>query len=139
MAADAFTVVRGSAVWLTRADPSQPIYLVGGVSDEKASVTLASGTESPSWSLVGSTGTEPVNVAEVLGDNHEDKVTVPTATIPKNYEYVEGKGWGYWDTETYTDTKGRKRVRKVFKTDTTIPAGTGFWYQNSGEAQTIEL
>jgi hypothetical protein len=138
--ADAFRVPRGSAVWLTRADPSQPIYLVGEVAaTEKAEVTLEVGTtDNPSWNLVGSAGTEPVNVAALLGDNHDDKVTVPTATVPKNYEYVNGE-WGYWDTESYTDDKGRKRNRRVWKTDTTIPAGTGFWYLNSGDAQNIEL
>ena len=67
-------------------------------------------------------------------------MTVPTATVPKNYEYNAEKGeWGYWDTESYTDSKGRKRNKRVWRTDTTIPAGTGFWYKNSGEAQNIEL
>ena len=141
-AADAYTVARGSAVWLTRADPTQPIYLVGGAAEaEKAEVGLAGGTpESPGWNLVGASGTEPVDVGTVVGAAMTtDKVVVPTAYVPKNYEYVDGTGWGYWDNETYTDAKGRKRVRKVFRTDTLIPAGTGFWYLNGGEAKTIEL
>ena len=80
----------------------------------------------------------------LLGDNHSDKVSVPTAYIPKNYEYVDGKGWGYWDSETYehTNKAGRvsMRVRDVFVTDDNyIPAGTGFWYQNSGDAKNINL
>ena len=145
--ADAYTVPRGSAVWLTRQDTTQPIYLVGEVAtSETVSVTLEGGTaKDPSWNLVGSASTEPVDVTTLLGDgNHEDKITVPTAYVPKNYEYVEGKGWGYWDSETYYHTnKNNKvslRVRDVFVTDDNyIPAGTGFWYQNGGDAKNINL
>ena len=46
--ADAFRVPRGSAVWLTRQDTTQPIYLVGEVAaTEKAEVTLEAGTSAP--------------------------------------------------------------------------------------------
>ena len=146
--ADAYTVKRGSAVWLTRADPSQPIYLVGGVAaTEKVSVALEpkKGDNDPSWNLVGSAGTEPVNVETLLGGNTADKVTVPTATVPKNYEYNTELGkWGYWDSKTYEHTNkvGRvsMRVRDVFVTDDNyIPAGTGFWYKNSGTEKQIDL
>ena len=145
--ADAYLVKRGSAVWLTRQDTTQPIYLVGEVAaTEKASVTLEGGTaKDPSWNLVGSASTAPVNVETLLSANPGDKVSVPTAYIPKNYEYNTELGkWGYWDSETYEHTNKANRVsirvRDVFVTDDNyIPAGTGFWYQNSGDAKNINL
>lgn len=139
--ADAFRVPRGSAVWLTRQDTTQPIYLVGEVAaTEKAEVTLAVGTtDNPSWNLVGSAGTEPVNVNEI-GAATTDKIIVPTATVPKNYEYNTEKGeWGYWDYETVVKPNGRKTVTKVWKTAEDIPAGTGFWYLNGGDSKDINL
>ena len=142
--ADAYKVKRGSAVWLTRADPSQPIYLVGGVAaTEKVSVALEpkKGDNDPSWNLVGSAGTEPVNV-NAIGAAETDKIIVPTATVPKNYEYNTEKGeWGYWDYETVIKPSGRKTVKKVWKSASveTIPAGTGFWYLNGGDSKDINL
>ena len=139
--ADAFTVPRGSAVWLTRQDTTQPIYLVGEVAaTEKAEVKLEAGTTTnPSWNLVGSAGTEPVNVNEI-GAATTDKIIVPTATVPKNYEYNTEKGeWGYWDYETVVKPNGRKTVTKVWKTAEDIPAGTGFWYLNGGVSKDINL
>ena len=139
--ADAFKVKRGSAVWLTRADPSQPIYLVGGVAaTEKVSVALEpkKGENDPSWNLVGSAGTEPVKVSEIAAAT--DKIVVPTAYIPKEYEYVDGKGWGYWDYVTeIKQPSGRKTVKKVWKAAEDIPAGTGFWYLNGGGEKDINL
>ena len=68
------------------------------------------------------------------------RMSVPTAYVPKEYEYVDGKGWGYWESVTYTDAKGRKRVKREFRTgDTAVPAGTGFWYLNGGDAKSINL
>ena len=135
-AADAYTVARGSAVWLTRDDPTQPIYLVGGAAEASGKVETkleaAPSETKSSWNLVGSPTVEPVDVSTILEGKDGDKVVVPTAGAPKNYEYVEGKGWGYWTTETVTLKNGRKAVKSVFRTDDTyVPAGTGFWYLNS--------
>lgn len=148
--ADLYTVPRGSAVWLTRQDPSQPIYLVGEVSsDAKASVTLEPATKEEvagqekkveSWNLVGSTSTEPVSINALLGsegNSDGDKVVVPTAYIPKEYVYVNGK-WGYYDSKIDTEiVPGLELVKEVFVPATDdedkIPAGTGFWYLNGSE------
>ena len=53
---------------------------------------------------------------------------VPTAGAPKNFIYSASAGkWGYIDYQT--DENGF--VRAYFVTDdTTVPAGTGFWYLN---------
>ena len=139
--ADTNTVARGSGVWLTRQDPSQPIYLVGGADNaaEAAETPLEAATveddkTKPSWNIVASPKVEPVDVAEILDAGREnDRVIVPTAGAPKNYEYRDGH-WGYWTTRTVTFL-GMEAVESVFKTDDTyIPAGTGFWYLNSSTA-----
>lgn len=142
-AADAYTIPRGAGVWLTRADPSQPIYLVGGASasgDVKTSLEAASGGN-PSWNLVGNPSVEPVSVAALLDGKSGDKIIVPTAGAPKNYVYEADKGgWGYWTTETIVLKNGRKVAKSVFKTDdANIPAGTGFWYLNSSDEAGAEI
>ena len=143
--ADAMTVPRGSAVWLERKDTSKPIYLVGQATEGKTSVTLepakAEGACNESWNLVAPSGVEEVDIGTLLGENTSDKVIVPTATIPKKYEYKEGTGWGYKDSEV-VETNGIKIVRDVFKTDDKkVPAGTGFWYLNgdTGTNKKIDL
>ena len=143
------TIARGSGVWLTRTDTTQPIYLVGEVAAEKAEVKLEAGsTDAPSWNLVGSTTVEPVSVTELLGaegNDDGDKIVVPTAYVPKEYVYVGGK-WGYYDSVVdETTIPGLKLVKQTFVPadgdDDKIPAGTGFWYLNGSETsdKTIEL
>ena len=131
-AADAYTVPRGAGVWLTRQDPAAPIYLVGGVAEGEMPATPldpAKG-DSPAWNLVASPSAEPVAVGELLDEKPGDKIVIPTAGAPKNYEKVNGQ-WGYWTTETVMDGDEPVGVRSVFKTDdVTVPAGTGFWYLN---------
>ena len=138
-AADAFTIPRGAGVWLTRQHPEEPIYLVGQACTNKVETTLevpeASGSQT--WNLVASPKVEPVDVAQLLaGRQATDKVMVPTAGAPKNFIYSVSAGkWGYIDYET--DEKGF--VHAKFATDdTTVPAGTGFWYLN-GDTQRNSL
>ena len=133
-AADAYTVPRGAGVWLTRQHPEEPIYLVGTEPSDAVSTTdlaKASG-DKPSWNLVASPKIEPENAGTLLGVKTGDQIVVPTAGAPKNYVYVDGKGWGYWTTKEVVYKSGRKGVKSVFKTDDlVIPAGTGFFYLNS--------
>lgn len=130
-AASATSVARGSGVWLTRQDPSQPIYLVGQFVDE----TVATDLEKPDepgeqkWNLVASPKVEPVDVAILLNERQAtDKVMVPSAGAPKNFIYNATLGkWGYIDYRTGEDG----RVRAFFREDDTlIQPGTGFWYLN---------
>ena len=130
-AADTFTIPRGAGVWLTRQHPEEPIYLVGQVAEGNASTPLEKPKEtgSQAWNLVASPKVEPVDVAQLLaGRQATDKVMVPTAGAPKNFIYSASAGkWGYIDYQT--DENGF--VRAYFVTDdTTVPAGTGFWYLN---------
>ena len=129
--ADACTVSRGEGVWLTRQDPSTPIYLVGDAgTTETGSTDLerAKSENKPSWNIVASPSVEPADAAALLEGKEGDQIIVPTVGAPKNYYYNATKGkWGYNSTEVFADG-----VRTVFKTDDTkVPAGTGFWYLNS--------
>ena len=122
------TIPRGVGVWLTRQHPEAPIYLVGMPKEGKVATPLDTPEETgtKTWNLVASPKVEPVDVAELLdGKEDTDKVMVPTAGAPKNFLYRNGN-WGYIDYESGDDGL----VYPVFKTDTTIPAGTGFWYLN---------
>lgn len=140
--ADAYKVARGSAVWLTRDDPSQPIYLVGGAASGTVETELeaAPSETKSSWNLVGNPKVESVDVKNLLGAKTGDQVIVPTAGAPKNYVFVEGKGWGYYTTEPVYKSGKQVGVRSVFKTDDTyVPAGTGFWYLNSSTSEDAKI
>lgn len=131
------TIKRGQAVWIMRVNTSEPIYLLGQVSEETASVDLEEGTaETPSWNLVASPDAEDLDVTTISVDGADnDQIIVPTAGAPVNYT-VKGKMWGYWKPE-----KGDGGiVRKVWTTeDIKIPAGQGFWYLNSGSSKDLSL
>ena len=140
--ADAYKVARGSAVWLTRTDPSQPIYLVGGAASGTVETKLeaAPSDTKSSWNLVGNPKVESVDVKNLLGAKTGDQVIVPTAGAPKNYVYVEGKGWGYYKTVPYEIDGVKVGVVSVFTTvDTDVPAGTGFWYLNSSTSKDAKI
>ena len=135
--ADAFTIPRGAGVWLTRQHPEETIYLVGQVAEGGASTPLErpESSGSQTWNLVASPKVEPVDVAQLLNSKEStDKVMVPTKGAPKNFIYVGGK-WGYIDYQT--DEKGFVHAKFVTD-DTTVPAGTGFWYLN-GDTQRNSL
>ena len=149
--ADEIKLSRGSAVWLERQDPTQPIYFVGEApADTAATSPLTEATEEgvdgkQSWNLVASPSVEPVDVAEVLETSGAaaDRVIVPMGkdSVPKNFHKNKKGQWGYDSTEIVYGNDGVTPVgvRAVFNTtDTTVPAGTGFWYLNSGDAKDVE-
>ena len=129
-AATGTTVARGAGVWLTRKNPSEPIYLMGqatadAVGETPVEVPAEAGKEA--WTLVASPKVEPVKVADVAA-GEGDIIRLPTTGAPKDFKYRNGK-WGY--TEYYVDDNGLTRSRRVETDDkTTIPAGRGFWYIN---------
>lgn len=150
--ADTVKLSRGGAVWLERQDASKPIYFVGEApADAAASSALAAADErgvdgKQSWNLVASPSVEPVNIADVLAEKgaDADRVIVPRGAnaAPKNFHWSEKKkAWGYDSTEIVYGNDGKTPVgvRAVFKTDdSSIPAGTGFWYLNSDDAKDVE-
>ena len=141
--ASEFSVPRGAAVWVTRQDPTQPLYLVGEVAEKAAETQLepAPTEEKKSWNLVASPSVEPAKVEDILaGNENVDAIMVPTDGAPKVYIYRDGK-WGYETTEEVIRGGKVVGVRSVFKTDDTeIPAGTGFWYLNGStdDNKTVE-
>ena len=141
--ADEYAVPRGAAVWVTRQDPTQPLYLVGEVSEKSAETPLepAPSDDTKSWNLVASPSVEPTKVEDILaGNENVDAIMVPTDGAPKVYIYRDGK-WGYETTEEVIRGGKVVGVRSVFKTDDTeIPAGTGFWYLNGStdDNKTVE-
>ena len=129
-AATGTTVARGAGVWLTRKNPSEPIYLMGQATAdavEKTPVEVPAEAGKEAWTLVASPKVEPVKVADVAA-GEGDIIRLPTTGAPKDFKYRGGK-WGY--TEYYVDANGLTRSQRVETDDkTTIPAGRGFWYIN---------
>ena len=67
------------------------------------------------------TATEAVN----------DTIIVPTEGTPTIYTVKDGK-WGFDESMPVDDDA---IVIKRNETDTTLPAGTGFWYLNGSESE----
>ena len=134
------TIARGSGVWLTRTDTTQPIYLVGEVAEQSTTTTIAGANEEkPTWNLVAAPTVESVDLNEKFPDANEgDVVLVPTDGAPKRYTYKDGS-WGYDDYVTTVNKKGIEVVKVVRNTNVTnVPIGTGFWYMNAGDAKNVE-
>jgi hypothetical protein len=131
------TIKRGQGVWLERVDETEPIYLLGQVTDEAATAELEAGTPAePSWNLVASPAAEALDVTTLAtAGADDDQIIVPTAGAPVNYTVRNGE-WGYW--KPVKDTDGI--VRKVWTTtDVKVPAGTGFWYLNGSAKEGLGL
>ena len=134
------TIARGSGVWLTRKDTTQPIYLVGEVAEQSTTTTIAGANEEkPTWNLVAAPTVESVDLNEKFPDANEgDVVLVPTDGAPKRYTYKDGS-WGYDDYVTTVNKKGIEVAKVVRNTNVTnVPIGTGFWYMNAGDAKNVE-
>ena len=139
--ADTVTIERGRAVWLKRQNASEPVYLVGEVADASegtptASLDAKNGND-PSWNMVASPLPEPVAVSQVLGDSTTDKIIIPTAGAPKNVTRGSDGKYYYDDLEPVMVDNVQVGVRSVRRELTELPAGTGFWYLNNGDAKNI--
>lgn len=155
-----FQLKKGEAVWVTRVDSSEPVYVNGTYLNREA---VEQGTAEPvkvevetGYNLVAPvpTATEAaaaeVVINEVVEKTEEtvadnDKILVPptetSAPVALDCKVNEDTGkpeWGYDYIETYTDDAGNIRSRKVRKTNVKIPSGTGFWYI-SGRNKEISL
>ena len=149
--ADKFELVRGQGLFLERVNPeTKPIYLVGRVAeagDSTVPTTLPAGSSTtPTWTLVAAPSTSDLdlNAANPVDNPGSDTIVVTTtgAGINVPYTYDENGKWGcpksvqktvqktsgnitYWVTERNTD-------------NVKIPAGTGFWYLNTGAAKSAQ-
>ena len=142
--ASAVQLKKGEAVWVTRINSSEPVYVNGSYAEEKGSsqVTVEAG-----YNLVAPVPTEvEAGAAEVVINEVVEKsentstdvifvppteTAAPVALDCKPNETTGELEWGYDYIEVYTDANGKKRTRTVRKTDVKIPSGTGFWYINN--------
>ncbi len=136
---EATTVARGSGVWLERQDTKQPIVSYGQVPTEEVMTTIDAGTkETPTWDLLAVPTTEAVDLAATFGTDANDRILVPTEGAPRVYT-VEDGAWGATKTVEVIDRWGNKTggVKVIREAVTTLPAGTGFWYLNGGDATKV--
>ena len=142
--ADAYMIPRGAGVWLTRSEPTKPFYLIGEVATgdavtalDTAAVENTDGKQA--WNLVAPPTGEAFDLNGENGIGAQrggfDRIVVPTATVPYNYTYKDGK-WGY-----YEFTKDEDGIaHSTFVTEgATVPAGTGFWYLNSSSSEESKI
>ena len=133
------TVARGSAVWLERQNTSNPIYFYGRHdTTTAATTTIESGTTAaPTYNLVAAPGLDDINLnAKFSSPNDGDQILLPTGGVPKRYTRKDG-AWGY-DAQESLGIAGLENVMMtVRKTDANIPAGTGFWYINTGSEKNV--
>ena len=133
--ADTIKLDRGKGVWLTRADEDldKPIYLIGEASNESVETTLEApdNENETAWTLVASPSVEPADVADIVGENTNDRIILPVDGFPRNYSCKNGE-WGYdgIGSEVTTNKWGDVIVTPIRINDTKIPAGRGFWYLN---------
>ena len=125
-------IARGLGLWLERASTNGCIYLAGQYDPAGVDTTeLQSG-----WNLVGNPLPVEYDLTKLLNENTAKgvRLVVPTAGTPKEYEYREGKGWGY--SKSVKVTKFNKElVQTTFVTDDfRLPAGCAFWYYPDPDA-----
>ena len=134
------TLTRGDAVWVERADATNPFYVYGQVTTDAATSTAIAGTsESPVYTMMGnaSLGAVALNKEGLWPTSGNNKVaagdTIAVAASNafgrKEYTYVDNKGWC---------TLGRVGgVKQWIATEDTIDAGCGFWYISRGGNPTV--
>ena len=134
---------RGSAFWLERANTEKPVILAGRYVTTGTTSTIGTGTsEQKAWNLIASPKTESFDLnAVVKGEKlAKDQILVPTEGAPVIYTY-EGGAWGCMVNEK-VDLGGGLIVvrprRSTAASDTTIPAGRGFWYISAGGTPSFE-
>jgi len=122
---------RNSAVWVTRNDPvTKPFFLIGQYSDTKQTLTIEAGTpDNAVCTLVPNPSLKPVKVNDYKWNGRPIEGDI--IRIPNEKKSALVLRWknGEW---------GRIASGK-WKTDTEVPAGTGFWYMRCGAAFEVEL
>ena len=137
LAANAYGLTYGSALWLERQNPTAngvavPFYLSGQVAAAAATHPFVTGTaDAPVWNLVANGSATALSLGSITGGGDDDVIYLvndddaPTVCYKKN---------GVWGSDQYVEVRpGRFSLRFVAATaeNSTIPAisaGTGFWY-----------
>ena len=135
---------RGSATWVRRGtDASKPYFLVGQYSAEAVEVPIAGGTaEAPGFTMVTNPRLEALRVNEDIDwgstPGAKDKILIPNDTgkplilVWKNGKWTSG-------VAKYPYDPVLRLIKTVYETNFSIPSGTGFWYQRSGEGFNVTV
>jgi hypothetical protein len=135
--ADEHGLPRDSAVWVTRDDPAaKPFFLIGQYSGTSVSLKIEGGTaSSPVCTLIPNPSLKAVAINDYPWNKKPepgDLIRIPNGkSYPLLLRWVND-AWGSYDYDPVTFVS-------KWKTDYTIPAGTGVWYHRCGEEFTIEL
>ena len=122
---------RNSAVWVTRNDPAaRPFFLIGQYSDTKQTLTIEAGTtDNVVCTLVPNPSLKSVKVNDYKWNGNPmegDMIRIPNEKKSALVLRWKNGAWG-------------RIASGKWKTDTEVPAGTGFWYMRCGAAFEVEL
>ena len=135
-------LLRGNSVWVTRKDPSRPFFLIGQYSGEDVEVSVAgsNGTVAAPTMI-----TNPRLSALAINDidwggnpTTRDVIWIPTeknvpTTLMWKKDPADGKKkWGIL-------AQDRATRKSVLKSNWTVPAGMGFWYNRQGSAFPVAI
>lgn len=124
-------IPRNSAVWVTRNDPAaKPFFLIGQYSDTKQTLTIEAGTtDNAVCTLVPNPSLKSVKVNDYKWNGNPmegDMIRIPNEKKSALVLRWKNGAWG-------------RIASGKWKTDTEVPAGTGFWYMRCGAAFEVEL
>ena len=135
-------LTRNEVVWVTRQETSKPFFLIGQYSDEDVNMTVGGkGTSATVSTMIANPSMKPLAINDIdWGSNptSSDVIWIPTEkTVPTTLMWKKDpadgkKKWGILAQDRATRTS-------VLKSDWTVPAGMGFWYNRKGAAFTVTL
>ena len=128
----------GYAFWLVRSAPTPYFYLVGRYTGGGFANEISGGTTSaPVSTLVANPTMCDVAINDIDWQGKPlstDTIVIPGEGVaPLSLTWRNG-AWGYTE-RVYDPDKGK--IVTTRKTDSVIPAGTGFWYTRRGEGFSI--
>ena len=130
-------LVRGNAVWIKREDTSKPYFLVGQYAggDVVTSVAGSSDGSTAACTMITNPNLTDMDINDFTwGSNptSKDVVWIPNGKkTPITLRWKNGK-WGKYVVDTVL-------MESVWKTDFTVPSGTGFWYNRYGPAFNVTI
>lgn len=139
-AASATTLLRGTAVWYKRANPSSAYSQVGGYDPAtvKTAVTQGGATSAnkPANTLLINPYDGAVDLTQIPGASGDQ---IQTLADLKVYTYKDGK-WGTMQLVEMDSPFGPVKKQKFVPATgaVVVPAGQGFWYISKGGAPEID-
>ena len=139
-AASATTLLRGTAVWYKRANPSSAYSQVGGYDPAtvKTAVTQGGATSElkPANTLLINPYDEAVDLTQIPGASGDQ---IQTLADLKVYTYKDGR-WGTMQLVEMDSPFGPVKKQKFVPAEgsVVVPAGQGFWYISKGGQPEID-